>query len=114
MKPDGVRARALLRVPNPALPGGGGGGDRLGLVPAAGSARIGVLESTDGEGTRAFRGMGAGWPDLSLSDPTPHPVTSMECWTQRWGGGCEGIAPQPSELCSDALSRGEAGREPRE
>lgn len=58
------------------------------------------------------RGTGTGWTDLSLSDPTPCPVTSVEHCTPMLdlgAGGNKSIVPQPYELCNDALSQRRGG-----
>ena len=65
------------------------------------------------QGDRGPSGMGTSWLDLSLSDPAPHPVTSVERCTPTLklaGGGLgvrghKGITPWLSELFNDALSR---------
>lgn len=85
------------------------------LFPAAGDARIGVLESTDGRGTGVLEERGpAGWvcPLQTCSPPyhlsgTLHPHAGPSGW-----GRMKASLPGPMGFCNNVFHG--AGRKPRE
>lgn len=117
-QPDGVGACVLLWVLNPVL------ARKEGQTRSGPSCRwckdwgaggygwgIGTWEENGDP-----RGPGTGWPDLSLSDPIPHPITSVECCTHiqnpAGAGGLRASLPSPMSSAT-MLFHGE-GRELRE
>jgi len=69
------------------------------------------------EGDRGPRDTGSAWPDLSLSDPTPRPVTSVERCTPMLypaGGGGGTRASLPGPVSSATMLVHGGGREQRE